>query len=154
MKLNTRGRYAVMAMVDLAMQHGQDAACSTICLQDIATRQDISLAYLEQLFSSLRKAGLVESVRGPGGGYKLARAAGEINIGEIVLAVDESLKVTRCGGKQAAGGSGDNSGNSGGCMPNNSKCATHELWDTLGLHIQDFLRSISVEDVCTGTLPQ
>lgn len=145
MKLNTRGRYAVMAMVDLAMQHGESHACSTICLQDIATRQDISLAYLEQLFSSLRKAGLVESVRGPGGGYKLSRIASDISIGEIVLAVDESLKVTRCGGKQAAASSG--------CMPNNSKCATHELWDTLGLHIQDFLASISVADVCAGNLP-
>src|SRR5690348_3826266 len=94
MRLSTKGRYAVMAMVDLARQDGGRA----VCLAEIADRQDISLSYLEQLFAKLRRKGLVQSARGPGGGYRLARPAGETAISEIVVAVDEPLKVIRCAG--------------------------------------------------------
>ena len=92
MKLSTKGRYAVMAMVDLA-RHAQ---AKPVSLSDIATRQEISLSYLEQLFARLRRAGLVKSVRGPGGGYRLARGSAETRVSEIILAVDEPIKATRC----------------------------------------------------------
>jgi Rrf2 family iron-sulfur cluster assembly transcriptional regulator len=131
MRLGTKGRYAVMAMADLA-RHGRDRAVS---LAEIATRQEISLAYLEQLFAALRRHGLVRSVRGPGGGYRLAREAHAINVAEVVLAVDEPLTATRCEGKQV------------GCLGGGERCATHELWDALGGHIEHFLTSVSLEDV-------
>ncbi|TRO95822.1 Rrf2 family transcriptional regulator [Glycocaulis profundi] len=131
MKLSTKGRYAVMAIVDLA---SADAG-RPVPLADIAGRQEISLSYLEQLFAKLRRAGLVKSVRGPGGGYRLARASAETRIADIILAVDEPVDVTRCGGKAK------------GCMTAGARCLTHDLWDELGRHIHLYLSSVSVEDV-------
>src|SRR5690606_13842192 len=102
-------------------------------------RQEISLSYLEQLFARLRKRGLVKSLRGPGGGYRLARAAAETNIAEIVLAVDEPLRATRCDtGK--------------GCMIKGERCLTHDLWEEMGRQIQGYLASVSLEDVVRGRL--
>ncbi len=131
MKLSTRGRYAVMAMADIAHYSAGDP----IPLAEIAERQNISLAYLEQLFLGLRKGGLVDSVRGPGGGYRLARPADEIRIADIVFAVDESLKVTRCDDSSPMG-----------CLPN-GRCLTHDLWEELGRQIHIFLASVSLGDV-------
>jgi Rrf2 family iron-sulfur cluster assembly transcriptional regulator len=133
MRLSTKGRYAVMAMTDLAA-HGEDKAVS---LAEIAARQQISLPYLEQLFARLRRGGLVRSVRGPGGGYRLARPAAETAISEIVLAVDEPIRATRC--------SGDAKGV--GCMASGEQCLTHGLWDALGRQIEGFLSGVSLEDV-------
>ena len=131
MRLGTRGRYAVMARTDLA-RHGRERA---VTLAEIAGRQEISQAYLEQLFAALRRSGLVASVRGPGGGYRLGRAAGAISIAEVARAVDEPLAATRCEGAQS------------GCLGGGERCATHELWDALGDHISDFLASVSLDDV-------
>jgi Rrf2 family iron-sulfur cluster assembly transcriptional regulator len=136
MRLSTKGRYAVMAMVDIAAQGGERA----VPLAEIAQRQDISLSYLEQLFAKLRRRGLVQSARGPGGGYRLARAAADTPISEIVLAVDEPLKVVRCGGGPK------------GCLPGGVRCATHDLWDALGRQIHQFLSSVSLADVAGGRL--
>lgn len=138
MRLSTKGRYAVMAMADLARR--QDEPCRAVALAEIATRQEISLSYLEQLFARLRRKGLVQSARGPGGGYRLARAAAETSIAEIVLAVDEPLRATRC----AAQGKG--------CMLKGERCLTHDLWDDLGHRIEDYLASVSLADVLTGRL--
>jgi Rrf2 family transcriptional regulator, iron-sulfur cluster assembly transcription factor len=132
MRLSTKGRYAVMAMTDLA-RHGTDRAVS---LAEIASRQEISLSYLEQLFARLRRGGLVKSVRGPGGGYRLARAAGETTIADIVLAVDEPLHATRC--KDSSGA---------GCMAGGEKCVTHHLWEELGRQIHLFLAGVTLSDV-------
>lgn len=131
MKLSTKGRYAVMAIVDLASA-GLDRP---VPLADIAGRQEISLSYLEQLFAKLRRAGLVKSVRGPGGGYRLARSAADTRISDIILAVDEPVDVTRC------------KGHGQGCMTAGARCLTHDLWDELGRHIQLYLSSVSVDDV-------
>ena len=133
MRLSTKGRYAVMAMTDLA-RHGADRAVS---LAEIAARQDISLSYLEQLFARLRRKGLVQSARGPGGGYRLALPAEQTSVGAIVVAVDEPLKVTRCASQ--AGGRG--------CMPGGEQCITHHLWEELGDRIQSFLDGVTLEDV-------
>jgi Rrf2 family iron-sulfur cluster assembly transcriptional regulator len=133
MRLSTKGRYAVMAMVDLAA-HGEDRAVS---LAEIAGRQQISLPYLEQLFARLRRGGLVRSVRGPGGGYRLAKAAAETRIAEIVHAVDEPIRATRC--------TGDKPGV--GCMAGGEQCLTHGLWDALGRHIESYLAGVSLDDV-------
>ncbi len=134
MRLSTKGRYAVMAMTDLAA-HGADRAVS---LAEIATRQQISLPYLEQLFARLRRGGLVRSVRGPGGGYRLSKTATDTRISEIVLAVDEPLRATRCAG-------GDRPGM--GCMASGEQCLTHGLWEALGEKIEDYLSSVSLDDV-------
>jgi Rrf2 family transcriptional regulator, iron-sulfur cluster assembly transcription factor len=136
MRLSTKGRYAVMAMADLAKRGGEQA----VTLADIARRQDISLPYLEQLFARLRRSGLVRSVRGPGGGYRLARPAELTPVAEIVTAVDEPLEAVRCTGLQ------------GGCMPGGERCLTHDLWDDLGRHIHDYLTSVTLEDVVSGRL--
>ena len=133
MRLSTKGRYAVMAMADLA-RNGADRAVS---LAEIATRQEISLSYLEQLFARLRKGGLVKSVRGPGGGYRLAREACETAVAEIVLAVDEPIRATRCVG----------AGSPKGCMIKGERCITHHLWEDLGQEIHRYLASVSLEDV-------
>lgn len=133
MRLSTKGRYAVMAMADLA-RNGADRAVS---LAEIATRQEISLSYLEQLFARLRKSGLVKSVRGPGGGYRLARGACETAVAEIVLAVDEPIRATRCVG----------AGSPKGCMIKGERCITHHLWEDLGQEIHRYLASVSLEDV-------
>ena len=132
MKLSTKGRYAVMALADLACQSkGQPVA-----LADVAARQEISLSYLEQLFAKLRKGGQVKSVRGPGGGYLLARPAREMRISDIVLAVDEPIKATLC-----------KTGSSSGCRSDHSRCVTHDLWEELGNQIYLFLSTVSLEDV-------
>jgi Rrf2 family iron-sulfur cluster assembly transcriptional regulator len=133
MRLSTKGRYAVMAMADLA-RNGADRAVS---LAEIATRQEISLSYLEQLFARLRKSGLVKSVRGPGGGYRLAREACETAVAEIVLAVDEPIRATRCVG----------TGSPKGCMIKGERCITHHLWEDLGQEIHRYLASVSLDDV-------
>lgn len=133
MLLGAKSRYAVMAMVDLASR-GHD---KPVNLSDLAASQDIPLPYLEQLFVKLRKADLVQSVRGPGGGYMLARSADDIYVAEIVQAVDEPLKMTRCSVETKHG-----------CLSSKVKCMTHDLWDGLGEHIHAYLSGISLEDVC------
>jgi len=141
MRLSTKGRYAVMAMTDLARHGlGPDEDGHAVCLSDIAARQEISLAYLEQLFARLRRAGLVKSVRGPGGGYRLTRPLADTNIADIVLAVDEPLHATRCS-EQTGAKAGK------GCMASGERCLTHNLWDALGQQIEGFLAGVSLEDV-------
>lgn len=137
MRLSTKGRYAVMAMADLARRENE--ASRAVALADIAARQEISLSYLEQLFARLRRKGLVKSARGPGGGYRLARTAEATTIAEIVHAVDEPLRATRC---QA----------SKGCMMKGEKCLTHDLWADLGAQIEGYLNSVSLADVIGGRL--
>lgn len=132
MILSTKGRYAVMAMVDLAMHQKE----RPVGLAAIADRQQIPLAYLEQIFAKLKRAGVVESVRGPGGGYRLARPAEALIIADIVTASEEAIKMTRC----AAHGTT-------GCMTDKSRCVTHDLWDGLGAHIQHYLSSLTLADV-------
>ncbi|MEZ0122609.1 MAG: Rrf2 family transcriptional regulator [Candidatus Reddybacter sp.] len=126
MKLTTRGRYAVTAMLDLAL-HGESGPIS---LAAISSRQDISLSYLEQLFAKLRQNDLVTSVRGPGGGYRLSRDRYHLNIADIIGAVNESTDSTGCKGK-------------GDCQ-NGEACLTHQLWDDLSQQIQGFLSGISL----------
>jgi Rrf2 family iron-sulfur cluster assembly transcriptional regulator len=144
MQLSTKGRYAVMALVDLAAQQNVAEADRPVCLADIAQRQQLSLSYLEQLFAKMRRAGLVCSARGPGGGYRLARPAADIVIADIVAAVDEPIRATRC----EAG--------SGGCLmaaePSlcGEKCQTHDLWFELGRQITLFLEALSLADVVDG----
>ena len=133
MRLSTKGRYAVMAMVDLA-KHGKG---EPISLAEIAERQEISLSYLEQLFAKLRIASLVKSVRGPGGGYLLARNADTTRISDIILAVDEPIRATRC-----------TPGAPTGCSGNKSRCLTHDLWEELGNQIHLYLSSVTLADVC------
>src|SRR5258708_6856674 len=125
-KLSPKGRYAVMAMVDLA-RHAQTKPVS---LSDIATRQEISLSYLEQLFARLRRAGLVKSVRGPGGGYRLAHTSAETRGSAIILAVDEPVPATARPAQGAAG-----------CRADRSKCLTPDLWGELGNQIHQLLSS-------------
>ena len=137
MKLGTKGRYAVMAMVDLANCTVLDSKNGPVTLSDIAERQEISLSYLEQLFSKLRKNGLVKSMRGPGGGYMLTRGADQLRISDIVMAVDEPIRATRC---HPLSGSG--------CMPDGGRCVTHDLWQELSNHIYLFLNTVTLEDVC------
>lgn len=126
MRLTTKGRYAVTAMLDLALNENR----SPISLADISKRQEISLSYLEQLFSKLRQNGLVASVRGPGGGYRLSRGADQIFVAEIVDAVDESVDATHCGG-------------AGNCQ-SGQVCLTHYLWCDLSDQIRQFLNGISL----------
>ena len=137
MRLSTKGRYAVMAMVDLARRQAE-AEERAVSLSDIAARQEISLSYLEQLFARLRRQGLVQSHRGPGGGYRLTRAASATTIAEIVLAVDEPLRATRCGEK------------SSGCMRKGERCLTYDLREETERQIEAWLASVSLEDVVTG----
>jgi Rrf2 family iron-sulfur cluster assembly transcriptional regulator len=133
-ELNTRGRYAVTAMADLA-RFGADGA---VALPMIAERQQISLAYLEQLFLKLRRTGLVESARGRTGGYRLGRPASAISVAEIMAAVDEETRMTRCNGEDAAP-----------CLPG-KRCLTHGLWDALGDQIGAFLESVTLQEVIDG----
>ena len=137
MRLSTKGRYAVMAMTDLAAHTGADASPRAVSLAEIAARQQISLPYLEQLFARLRRAGLVRSARGPGGGYRLAKGADQTRISEIVLAVDEPIRATRCTGEDKALG----------CMASGEQCLTHGLWEALGRQIEDYLAGVSLDDV-------
>ncbi len=133
MKLSTKGRYAVMAMTDLASQNSG----KPISLVEIAERQGISLSYLEQLFGKLRKGGLVKSVRGPGGGYLLAHGADQTRVSDVILAVDEPIKATRC-----------QPGSPFGCRLDKSRCLTHDLWEELGNQIYLFLSTVTLADVC------
>ncbi|HEX3674977.1 MAG TPA: Rrf2 family transcriptional regulator [Rhizomicrobium sp.] len=133
MRLSTKGRYAVMAMADLA---GHEGAGKPVSLAEIAKRQEISLSYLEQLFAKLRRGGLVKSVRGPGGGYRLSRASSEVRIADIILAVDEPITATRC-----------HPGSPMGCTGTATRCVTHDLWEELGRQIHVFLSSVSLADV-------
>lgn len=136
MMLTTKGRYAVMAMVDLSYYGKDDKA---IALYEISKRQDIAINYLEQLFNKLKKHNLVESFKGPGGGYRLAKLAKDISILTIVSAVDESIKMTRCDALHK------------GCLTKQNKiCFTHVLWDGLGKQITGYLESISLQDVCNN----
>ncbi len=129
MRLTTRGRYAVTSMLDLALHQGD----GPIPLAGISTRQDISLSYLEQLFSQLRRGGLVRSVRGPGGGYHLGMPAEKISVASVIQAVNESTDATRCKGK-------------GDCQRGDT-CLTHHLWMNLSDQIHDFLDAISLADL-------
>ena len=129
MRLTTKGRYAVTAMLDLALNFGK----GPITLADISKRQGISLSYLEQLFSKLRRNGLVDSARGPGGGYSLSRPAKEICVADVITAVDEKVDARKCEGK----------GNCNGENP----CLTHDLWCDLSDQIYNFLRSIDLDQL-------
>ena len=132
MKLTTKGRYAVAAMADIAAQAGDDP----VALSDIALRQGLSLSYLEQLFGKLRRAGLVASARGVGGGYALVSAASAIRVSDIVAAVDEEIRTTAC----------DRDGPVS-CQGTSVRCLTHDLWDELGRQIEIFLNAVTLEDV-------
>lgn len=129
MKLTTKSRYAVTAMLDIAYHNKGNP----ISLPEIADRQNISLSYLEQLFSRLKKSGLVESIKGPGGGYKLSKGADDIVISEVIQAVDEDLETTACNGKS-------------NCH-NNHQCISHNLWQDLGTEIKNFLSDITLQQV-------
>ena len=129
MRLTSKGRYAVTAMLDVAL-HSNDGP---VPLADISERQGISLSYLEQLFSRLRKNGLVASVRGPGGGYLLGKEAATISVGEVITAVDESVDATKCQGKE-------------GCQ-GGERCLTHVLWRDLSERISDFLNNINLAEL-------
>src|SRR3569832_1455242 len=143
MRLSTKGRYVVMAMADLAghAPESNEKARSNekakpVALADIAERQDISLSYLEQLFAKLRRGGLVTSVRGPGGGYRLSRPSAEVRIADIIVAVDEPITATR-----------GRPGSPKGCSGTSTRCVTHDLWDDLGRQIHVFLSSVALADV-------
>ncbi len=137
MELNTKARYAVMAMADLA-KRGHGAA---VPLSAIADRQNLSVAYLEQIFLRLRRAGLVESARGRAGGYVLARRAQDIAIVEIMQAVHEETRMTRCLDGDV------------GCL-GEQRCLTHELWHALGSHIVAFLANVTLQEVLDGIPPE
>lgn len=129
MRLTTKGRFAVTAMIDLAMQHGT----GPVTLAEISQRQKISLSYLEQLFAKLRRRALVDSTRGPGGGYSLAKDMAQVSVAEIILAVDEPIDATQCGGKQ-------------NCQ-DDKKCITHDLWAKLNEHILDYLGGVTLRQL-------
>jgi len=126
MRLTTKGRFAVTAMLDLALRGGKNP----VTLAGISERQDISLSYLEQLFSRLRRHERVESVRGPGGGYYLARALDDVSVADIIRAVDEPIDATQCGGKE-------------NCHDEH-RCLTHDLWTGLNAHIYDYLDNVTL----------
>ena len=129
MRLTTKGRFAVTAMIDLALHHGS----GPVTLAEISGRRKISLSYLEQLFGKLRRHHLVESVRGPGGGYHLARDMGEVSVADIILAVDEPIDATQCGGKENC--------------DDDKKCLTHDLWAALNERIFDYLGGVSLRQL-------
>jgi Rrf2 family iron-sulfur cluster assembly transcriptional regulator len=136
MQLSAKGRYAVMAMTELA---GHEAG-RALSLAAIAERQQISRPYLEQLFARLRREGLVSSVRGPGGGYRLAKPAEQLSVAEVVTAVDEPLRATRCKGEGP------------GCMSRGARCRTHDLWVETGRQLHNYLAGVSLADVLAGRL--
>jgi Rrf2 family transcriptional regulator, iron-sulfur cluster assembly transcription factor len=131
MKMSTKGRYAVMAMIDI----GSQVPGKPVPLADIAARQDISQEYLEQLFGKLRRSGLVTSSRGPGGGYVLGKPSEDIAMADVILAVDEELRVTRCTGDAVDG-----------CVKG-ERCCAHDLWSSMGRQMMYFLESVSLADV-------
>lgn len=134
MKLTSKGRYAVMAMADLA----RNGAGRPVSISDVGLRQAISVSFLEQIFNMLRRAGMVESVRGPGGGYRLALDPFEVRISDIMFAVEEQVRTTRCEGRPGVG-----------CTCS-GPCLTHDLWEALGAHIASFLSSVTLGDVVGG----
>jgi Rrf2 family iron-sulfur cluster assembly transcriptional regulator len=134
MRLTTKGRFAVTAMIDLALRQGK----GPVTLAGISQRQAISLSYLEQLFGKLRRHEIVESIRGPGGGYSLARKADQVTVADIIIAVDEPLDATQCGGKENCHGADAATG---------TRCMTHELWATLNEKMVDYLDSVSLQDL-------
>lgn len=129
MRLTTKGRFAVTAMIDLGLNGGE----RPVTLSAISERQNISLSYLEQLFAKLRRHGIVESVRGPGGGYCLAQAAADISVADVILAVDEPLDATQCGGRE-------------NCKSDH-RCMTHDLWSTLNRKMLDYLASVNLAEL-------
>src|SRR6266513_2813454 len=129
MRLTTKGRFAVTAMIDVAMHNAE----GPVTLAGVADRQKISLSYLEQLFGKLRRYGLVDSVRGPGGGYNLARPATSVSVADIITAVDEPIDATKCGGKE-------------NCH-DDKRCMTHELWANLNEKMHDYLSSVTLADL-------
>ena len=133
MKLTSKGRFAVMSLVDIAINSLQ---INQFCLSDISSRQNISVPFLEQIFISLKKSGIVKSVRGPSGGYTFAKNPDFIYIYIVIKAIDEDLKIMGCNGER-------------GCIPNKrkTKCLTHNLWNNLSNHISFFLSSVSIDDV-------
>ena len=134
MRLTTKGRFAVTAMLDLAINETKDALeAKPVTLAGISERQDISLSYLEQLFSRLRRQGLVKSIRGPGGGYNLAKNHNEISVAEIINAVDEQIDATQCGGHENCRDEG--------------RCMTHDLWSALNTKILEYLAGITLADM-------
>jgi len=130
MRLTTKGRFAVTAMIDVAM----NGTKGPVTLAGVSERQRISLSYLEQLFGKLRRHGLVDSVRGPGGGYRLARAPGTVSVADVIVAVDEPIDATNCGGR-------------GSCQEDGEHCMTHELWTNLNGHIFAYLRSVTLAEL-------
>lgn len=135
MRLTTKGRFAVTAMIDLALR--QDAG--PVTLSGISQRQNISLSYLEQLFGKLRRHEIVESVRGPGGGYSLARKPEEVTVADIIIAVDEPIDATQCGGQQNCHGQREDNPT--------GRCMTHDLWAQLNQKMVEFLDSVSLKDL-------
>lgn len=129
MRLTTKGRFAVTAMIDLGLNGGE----RPVTLSAISERQNISLSYLEQLFAKLRRHGIVESVRGPGGGYCLARKGAEITVADVIIAVDEPLDATQCGGRE-------------NCKSDH-RCMTHDLWATLNRKMLDYLASVNLAEL-------
>jgi Rrf2 family iron-sulfur cluster assembly transcriptional regulator len=134
MRLTTKGRFAVTAMIDLAMHNGD----GPVTLSEISERQKISLSYLEQLFGKLRRQELVSSVRGPGGGYNLAKPGDQVSVADIITAVDEPIDATQCGGKE-------------NCR-DERKCITHDLWTDLNRHIFDYLRDVTLGELVAKQL--
>jgi Rrf2 family transcriptional regulator, iron-sulfur cluster assembly transcription factor len=134
MRLTTKGRFAVTAMIDLALRQDK----GPVTLSAISQRQEISLSYLEQLFGKLRRHEIVESVRGPGGGYTLARRAEDVTVADIIIAVDEPLDATQCGGKENCHSAGHEHG---------TRCMTHDLWSTLNAKMVEYLDSVSLKDL-------
>ncbi|WP_298436457.1 Fe-S cluster assembly transcriptional regulator IscR [Ottowia sp.] len=135
MRLTTKGRFAVTAMIDLALRQQS----GPVTLAAISQRQQISLSYLEQLFGKLRRKELVESTRGPGGGYTLGREAGEITVADIILSVDEPIDATHCGGKENCHGDG-------------GRCMTHDLWTSLNDHMVAFLEGVTLQSLVQDQL--
>ena len=135
MRLTTKGRFAVTAMIDLALRQNN----GPVTLAAISQRQQISLSYLEQLFGKLRRHSLVESTRGPGGGYTLGRKAAEISVADIILSVDEPIDATHCAGKE-------------NCMGETGRCMTHELWTSLNQRMIDFLNSVNLQKLVDDQL--
>ena len=134
MRLTTKGRFAVTAMIDLALNNGS----GPVTLADISGRQKISLSYLEQLFGKLRRRALVTSVRGPGGGYNLANPTDQMSVADIIIAVDEPIDATQCGGKE-------------NCK-DDKKCITHDLWTDLNKHIFEYLRAVKLSELVAKQL--
>ena len=129
MRLTTKGRFAVTAMIDLAMQPGS----GPVTLAEISQRQKISLSYLEQLFGKMRRRALVDSVRGPGGGYLLAKDMAQVSVADIIVAVDEPIDSTQCGGEE-------------NCR-DGQKCITHDLWTNLDQHVVDYLSAVTLKQL-------